>query len=271
MSPKASDIELKKMLLNLAFPLFFLASLWLVKILEAGFHISFAEWGIDPLHVKGLRGILFSPFIHGDFRHLINNSIPLFILCWALFYFYHRISLNVILLIWLLSGLGTWVLGRPSYHIGASGIIYGLFTFLFFSGVIRKNKQLAALSMLVIFLYGSMVWGIFPGFQPKKDISWEGHLSGALTGAILSLWYRKEVFFEEENHDEDEESEEAFFMYRCMSVRDPYLMKAKPRIRVKNYSLKPKNTKKSNPTNIVHYQIHQQKTKSKTNQPPRNQ
>ena len=256
MSLKESDIEKKKMFLNLAFPALLLAFLWLVKIIEVSFDISFANYGIDPLHLNGLLGIAFSPFIHGDFRHLINNSIPLFILGWALFYFYHRISWNVILLIWIFSGLGTWFIGRPSYHIGASGVIYGLFTFLFFSGVIRKNKQLSALSMLVIFLYGSMVWGIFPGFHPKENISWEGHLAGALVGIFLAVWYRKEIFFEENSEEGEEESEEDFFMYRCMSVRDPFLLKSKAKIRVKMYSLDPKRNVKPKRKVKVNYQIH---------------
>jgi membrane associated rhomboid family serine protease len=132
----------------------------------------------------------------------------------ALFYFYRDISLKVLLGIWLLSGIWVWFGGRESWHIGASGVIYGLSSFLFFSGLIRKNTQLAALAMVVAFLYGSMVWGIFPDFIPRENISWEGHLGGFVSGIILAFYFRKtgpkpkrySWEFEEESDEDDDEN-----------------------------------------------------------------
>ena len=154
------------------------------------------------------------PFVHGGFKHLIANSFPFLILGTALFYFYREISLKVLIGIWLLSGIWVWFGGRDSWHIGVSGVIYGLSSFLFFSGLIRKNVQLSALALVVAFLYGSMIWGIFPDFFPEKNISWEGHLGGLVAGIILAFYYRKSGpqrkryswEFEDDDEDDDENS-----------------------------------------------------------------
>ncbi|PJB58339.1 MAG: rhomboid family intramembrane serine protease [Bacteroidetes bacterium CG_4_9_14_3_um_filter_41_19] len=131
------------------------------------------------------------PFIHGGWSHLMANTVPFLVLSTALFYFYREISWKVLIGIWLLSGMWVWFGGRPSWHIGASGVIYGLSAFLFLSGIIRDVKGLAALSLIVAFLYGSMIWGVFPDFFPKeKNISWEGHLGGLVSGVIMALYYR---------------------------------------------------------------------------------
>jgi hypothetical protein len=102
--------------------------------------------------------------------------------------FYRDVYVRVFFLIWLLHGIWLWVGGRPAYHIGASGIIYGLASFVFFGGVFRREKGMMALSLLVVFLYGSMIWGLFPLFE---GMSWEAHLFGAISGALLSWYYRK--------------------------------------------------------------------------------
>ncbi len=173
---------------TLAIPLYFVLLLWVIFWFEMTFHISFNEYGIYPRTLKGLRGIFFSPFIHGDVKHLYHNSIPLFILMFSTIYFYRNISFKVLIYGTILTGLLTWIIARKSYHIGASGMIYLLFSFLFFSGVIRKNTKLIAVAMVVIFLYGSMVWYILP---VKEEVSWEGHLSGFVIGLFLAVFYRK--------------------------------------------------------------------------------
>ncbi|MCK5781878.1 MAG: rhomboid family intramembrane serine protease [Flavobacteriales bacterium] len=170
-------------------PLYFVLLLWIIKWAEYKFGFDLGFLGVKPHDIYGLKGILFSPLIHGDTGHLFNNSIPLFVLSMALFYFYKPIAWRVLLLSWLFSGLATWLIGRENtYHIGASGIIYAMASFLFFSGVIRKHPKLMAISLIVTFLYGSMVWGIFPN---EVRISWEGHLSGALVGLLLAVIFRK--------------------------------------------------------------------------------
>jgi len=137
-----------------------------------------------------LPGVIFSPFIHDDITHLFNNSLPLLILSIALFYFYSEVALRVFSWTYLLTGILVWFGGREAWHIGASGLVYGLASFLFFSGIIRRYFRLIALSLLVVFLYGEMVWGLFPGIY--KNISWESHMLGFFSGIALAVWYRKE-------------------------------------------------------------------------------
>jgi len=158
-----------------------------------------------------LIGILTSPFIHANFNHLINNTVPFFFLLSAIFYFYQKVAWRVLFISYLFTGSLVWLMARASYHIGASGLVYSFASFLFFSGIVRRNINLLAISMLVIFLYGSMVWGIFPY---KPDMSWESHLIGMTTGALLSVIYRDEgpgpTRFISDMEDEDiEENDQA--------------------------------------------------------------
>ena len=180
----------RRIFLSMIVPLILITLMWLVRITEALFQISFTDFGIYPLAIQGLKGILFSPFIHADFGHLFNNTVPLFFLATALFYFYSDVAFRVFLLTWIITGLLVWFAGRAAWHIGASGLIYGLASFLFFSGILRKHFRLIALSLLIVFLYGSMVWGIFPGVH--KNVSWESHMLGFLSGVALSIIYRRE-------------------------------------------------------------------------------
>lgn len=167
----------------------FVSILWIIKIMETLLHTEFFKWGVYPLTIQGLRGIIFSPFLHGSYEHLLSNTFPLLILGWALFYFYRELGIKITLMAWLMSGIWVWVFARESYHIGASGIIYSWAAFLFVSGVIRNHPRLMALSLLVAFLYGSMVWGIFP---LRERVSWEGHLMGMIAGVVLALFYREQ-------------------------------------------------------------------------------
>ncbi len=184
-------LEKKRFHAALILPLFMLILMWIERFAEYAFGVSLAFLGIHPLHADGLPGIFLSPFIHGGFKHLLANSAPFLILAVALFYFYRDLAVKVLVFIWLLTGAWVWIMGRESYHIGASGLIYGMASFLFFSGVIRKNTQLAALALVVAFLYGSMIWGAIPNFFPKEHISWESHLGGLLSGLVMAFYYRK--------------------------------------------------------------------------------
>ena len=180
----------KKFFLSLIIPGIFVFLMWLSKAIELLFEIDLSDLGIYPLSLKGLPGIIISPFIHEDLKHLFNNSLPLFILSVALFYFYSEIAFRIFLLTYLLTGVLVWVGGREAWHIGASGLVYGMASFLFFSGILRKYYRLVALSLLVVFLYGEMVWGLFPGIY--KNISWESHMLGFVSGIFLAVIYRNE-------------------------------------------------------------------------------
>ncbi|RKS44947.1 membrane associated rhomboid family serine protease [Gillisia mitskevichiae] len=188
----------------IAYPILFVLILWVVFWFEIRFGFDFNYLGIQPRTLKGLRGIVFSPFIHSDIKHLFHNTIPLFILSTALFFFYRTISWKVLLVGLLLTGLLTWVIGRPANHIGASGVIYLLASFLFFKGIFSKYYRLIALSLVVVFLYGGLLWFIVP-VDPK--ISWEGHLSGLIVGLLLAFIFKQEIIiipkydWEKEDYD----------------------------------------------------------------------
>jgi membrane associated rhomboid family serine protease len=110
----------------------------------------------------------------------------------ALFYFYRDIAPRILILIWLFTGFWVWVGARESYHIGASGVVYGLAAFILVSGILRRHTGLMAMALVVVFLYGSLIWGIFPEFFPNENISWESHLFGLIAGISLAFYYRKE-------------------------------------------------------------------------------
>ena len=201
------------MLLSMIIPLILIFLMWILKAIEVLFDFDMIHIGILPLTLKGIPGIVLSPFVHADFRHLFNNTLPLFFLATALFYFYSEIAIKISLWTWFLTGLFVWLAGRTSWHIGASGLVYGLASFLFFSGIIRRYFRLVALSLLIVFLYGSMVWGIFPDVY--KNVSWESHMLGFISGIVLAVAYRNEgpqepvhEWLDEEDNEKPEGSDE---------------------------------------------------------------
>lgn len=169
-------------------PTLMLILMWFVFFVENRFHVSLTSHGILPRTVSGLQGIILSPFLHGNLNHIANNSIPLFVLTAALIYFYRDVSLKILVYGILLSGLITWVIGRESFHIGASSLIYVLVSFIFFKGMMTKYYRLMALSMAVVLFYGGMIWYVFPDID--KTISWEGHLAGLLTGFFFAVRFK---------------------------------------------------------------------------------
>jgi membrane associated rhomboid family serine protease len=179
----------KEVLYAIKFPLLFVTILCLIHVYSSYYGIRLSHWGVYPRETQGLVGIFSSVFIHGSWEHLFNNSVPLLVLGTALFHFYKSLAPKVWLYSILYTGTLLWLGGRPSFHIGASGLVYALASFLFFSGVLRKHKNLMALSMFVVFLYGGMVWGIFPS---EEHISWEGHLFGAINGLFWAIYYKDE-------------------------------------------------------------------------------
>ena len=193
----------------LGYPIVFVFAIWIVFWVEVRFGVNFNDFGIYPRKTNGLLGILFSPFIHSGIKHLFNNTIPLLVLSMALFYFYRGISWRLLGYGFLLTGLLTWLIARPAYHIGASGIIYLLASFLFFKGIFSKHYRLVALSLIVVFLYGGMLWYVTP-IDP--EISWEGHLSGLIVGLLFAFIFKKNIAKEPkyiwEQPDYDEEQDE---------------------------------------------------------------
>ena len=173
-------------------PTFLLLFMWIVFYIENSFAIDLGKHGIYPRTLLGLQGVIFSPFLHGNLNHIANNSLPFFILTTALIYFYREVSLKVLIYGVLLSGTITWIIGRDSYHIGASGLIYVLVSFIFFKGMMTQYYRLMALSLAVVLLYGGMIWYVFPSPEilGSNSISWEGHLAGLITGFIFAIKFK---------------------------------------------------------------------------------
>lgn len=192
----------------IVYPLLFVMAIWLVFWYQIRIDSSIRKWGVHPQELDGLLGIITSPFIHADITHLYHNTIPLFILTMALFYFYNKIAWKVMVFGVLLSGLLTWSIARSGNHIGASGVIYVLVSFIFFKGIFAKHYRLIALSLMVVFLYGSMIWYVFP---IKDGVSWEGHLGGLISGLVFAILFRKHIakpkryVWETETYNEDDD------------------------------------------------------------------
>ena len=179
--------EQKKNFSKILTPLFFPVAIWIVHLLSLILNEDFTRLGILPRTFIGLLGIITSPLIHADFSHLISNTIPLIILGWVLFNFYPRVSYLLFFFVYFLTGLLVWIFARHVYHIGASGIVYAFVSFLFFSGIFRRDNKSIALALVITFLYGGLVWGMIPGW---KGISWESHLFGAIAGLIAAYIFR---------------------------------------------------------------------------------
>jgi len=207
--------EEKRMLNSLIIPSLLVVLMWAVRIIQTVGGYDFSFLGIYPLKWQGLIGILTTPFIHADFSHLAANSVPMIILGSALFYFYRDLAPRILALIWVFTGFWVWIGAREAYHIGASGIVYGLAAFILVSGIIRRHNGLMAMALVVVFLYGSLIWGIFPEFFPKENISWESHLFGLIAGVSLAIFYRKQgpqrklyEWEKEDDEDNDDDNEE---------------------------------------------------------------
>lgn len=180
-----SGIKLRR---SIYYTLAFVAFIWIIKIIEYTFHYNFGDYGILPRTLSGSIGIFTAPLIHGDVFHLLSNTFPLITLGVGIFYFYDKIAPTVLLLIYLMTGFWVWVAAREAYHIGASGLVYGMLTFLLFSGFLKKDTKSLALSFIVLLLYGgSFFTGIIPG---DHTVSWESHLMGALAGLFCAIYFR---------------------------------------------------------------------------------
>jgi len=192
------------------FPFAFVLLLWVVKTADVIWDMGLNDYGLYPLKAKGLLGIITAPLLQSGFSHLFANTVPLLVLGTLLFYFYRSLAWNVFFLTWLMTGFWVWVFARGNAaHIGASGIIYGLASFLIFSGIIRRDQKLMIITLLVIFLYGSLGWGVFPQFFPREHISWESHFMGFMSGIILAFWFRKsgpqrKVYEWDDEHGDDD-------------------------------------------------------------------
>ncbi|MTI30850.1 rhomboid family intramembrane serine protease [Xanthovirga aplysinae] len=181
--------DISRFLRSLSFAITFIALLWMVQGIEHWSTSNLGRFGNLPRTLNGAVGIITGPLIHGDFSHLLSNTFPLLLLIGGLFYFYPRIAFEVFFWIYVMSGFWVWMSAREAYHIGASGLIYGLISFLLFNGLFRKDSISITISLVIVFLYGSMLYGLFPS---GGKVSWESHFFGALAGLILAFYFRRD-------------------------------------------------------------------------------
>ncbi|MBX9850242.1 MAG: rhomboid family intramembrane serine protease [Cytophagaceae bacterium] len=181
-----------KLIGSIFYPILFVMLLWIIKYYEILYKIKLTQFGILPRDFIGLRGVIVAPLIHGDMYHLFSNSLPLIILGVIIFSFYRRIAFPVFFIIYFFSNILVWLIATgKGYHLGASGLIYGFVSFLFFSGIFRTDKKSMLLSLFVVLVYGGLIWGLFP---LQDGVSWESHFFGAIIGGVSAFAYRKKDF-----------------------------------------------------------------------------
>ncbi|GAA0894248.1 hypothetical protein GCM10009122_39290 [Fulvivirga kasyanovii] len=236
-------IRLRK---SIYYTLAFVALIWGVKIIEFAFDYNFGEFGILPRTLSGSVGIFTAPLIHGDIYHLLSNTLPIIILGVGLFYFYDKIALWVVLLIYLITGFWVWIAARDAYHIGASGVVYGLLTFLLFSGFFRRDSSTLAISFIVLFLYGgTFLTGMIP---EDSGISWESHLMGAIAGVFCAVYFRNYKIgtllkqeLDEEHYLEDNQPARYTYHYKPKSAEPEDASGPKEQHYIIKYPLDPEN------------------------------
>ncbi|MCC9135011.1 rhomboid family intramembrane serine protease [Pontibacter silvestris] len=166
--------------------LLFVALLWLIALLSYLTDANLVWLGVLPRNFYGIVGVFLGPLIHSGLLHLLSNTFPLVLLSGFILFLHRRVALRVIVLVYLLSGFLTWLIGRQAYHIGASGVVYGLAGYLLFNGFIRRNRGAMAVSFAVLFLYSGLFYGLFPN---DEGVSWEGHIAGLVAGFIAAVVY----------------------------------------------------------------------------------
>ena len=177
--------EISKFKELFTFPLLLVIIIWAVEVIEVFGGYRFVKYGIFPRDVTTLTGIITAPFIHSDWGHLISNTFPTFILSALMVTFYKRLIIPVYVGVFLLTGISVWLFARESYHIGISGVVYGLIGFIFWSGLFRDNIRSIILSLIILIVYS----GYFHGLTPEEGVSWESHLFGGLSGAFFAFFY----------------------------------------------------------------------------------
>lgn len=205
--------DIRKFLFEIRFPILLLVFIWVVKVVEFLTGHSFAPLGIYPHEALSLPHILTAPFVHGSWGHLASNSLPILVLTVIIVLFYKKVAYKVFFTVMIGTGLMVWLFARPSYHIGISGVIYGLISFIFWTGVFKKNSKSIVLSLVVLVLYAGSVESVFPNVEP--NISWESHLFGVLVGIVVAFVFKgvieedEERYFKSDNA-ENEQSREYF-------------------------------------------------------------
>lgn len=209
----------QKLAQSFIWPFRFVVLVWVITLVQTFTPLNFTWLGVFPGKLFGLKGVFFMPLIHGDIAHVLSNSLPFLVLGTLILFFYKKVAWRAFFMIYVLSGLAVWLsgfipflFGSPGYHVGASGVIYGMAAFVFWTGIFRRNIKSIALALIVAFYYGSMIWGIFPG---DEAISWQGHLLGAVAGIFAALWYK-------DDKEEDEQPKKYSWEEEPKNIEEPY-------------------------------------------------
>ncbi|WP_242928709.1 rhomboid family intramembrane serine protease [Pontibacter vulgaris] len=168
----------------------FVALLWLISLMAYFTNADLTWLGVLPHRFVGLIGIFTGPLVHSGLMHLLSNSFPLLLLSGFILFLHRPVAVRVFVLVYFLSGILTWFIGRQSYHVGASGVVYGLAGYLLFNGLFSRNRAGLAVALAVLFLYAGLFQGLFP---TEERISWEGHLGGMLAGLVAAISYSHET------------------------------------------------------------------------------
>lgn len=194
--------------------LLFISALWLIHLFKIALNLDLDYWGIYPRESIGLRGVIFAPVLHGDWEHLASNSVPFLVLCTMIIYFYQRVAMRAFLVIYFLSGVLVWSFARTGiFHIGLSYVVYGLVSFVFWTGVFRRSIRSIVLALLVTTFYSGMIEGILPTIEVlQRNISWESHLIGGFVGIFVAYFFKEEME-EDEKDDKHYAAEEKNFYF----------------------------------------------------------
>ena len=166
----------------------FVGILWLIQLSNWLLDLGPGNLGVRPREWSGLLGVVVAPLMHGGFEHLLANTPPLIVLGTTMLYLYPQSSPRVLPAVYLGPGIAVWLFGRSSVHLGASGLVYGLVGYILVAGLIRRDRRAIAASLMVCFMYGALVWGVFP---IDSGVSWETHLAAAVIGIALAIALRR--------------------------------------------------------------------------------
>ena len=206
--------------------------IFLVHIYTVYTDISLTHWGIFPRDASGLMGILTAPLVHGSWHHLFSNAAPLLVTTTLIYFFYPRVAIASFFFIYFLTGISVWLFGRSSFHVGASGVVYGLVSFIFWTGIFRRNIKSIILALVVTILYSGYLGGIVPF---KEGVSWESHLLGGIMGIFVAFLFKGIIEQDEEDYDPwaDEQDEEATYYF----PRDVFAMTKQERFELEQAQL----------------------------------
>jgi membrane associated rhomboid family serine protease len=193
------DSKATTFLNSLRLPLIFTAAIWVIHAFQTFMHVDLGNWGIYPRQTFGLMGILFAPLLHADWMHLMSNSAPFLVTSVMVIYFFPSVAMRAFILIYFLTGFFVWIFARTGvFHIGLSYVVYGLVSFVFWTGVFRRSVRSIVLSLLVMTFYSGMIEGVLPTTEVlNRNISWDSHLIGAIMGIIIAYFFKSDLEAEE--------------------------------------------------------------------------